>query len=285
MRTISVTPPAPETVEDMVRRALAEDVGAGDLTAAVIAPERQCRAQVLCRQEAVLCGRAWFDETFRRLDAGVHIEWRLADGDAVAANQILCRIEGPARAVLTGERTALNFVQALSGTATVTRRYAEQLRGTRARLLDTRKTLPGWRVAQKYAVRCGGGHNHRMGLYDGILIKENHIRSAPSITAVMTAARAAAPAGILLEIEVRDLDELREALAAGARRILLDNFDLDSLRAAVAMTAGRAELEASGGVNLENLRAVAETGVDCVSVGAITKNIEAVDLSLLFEWA
>lgn len=285
MIAIPPSPPDPLLIADMVQRALAEDVGAGDLTAAVIAPGRRCRAQVLCRQEAVLCGRAWFDETFRQLDAGVHIEWRLTDGNAVAANQILCRIEGPARAVLTGERTALNFVQALSGTATVTRRYAEQLRGTRARLLDTRKTLPGWRLAQKYAVRCGGGHNHRMGLYDGILIKENHIRSAPSITAAMTAARAVAPAGILLEIEVRDLDELREALAAGARRILLDNFDLDSLRAAVALTAGRAELEASGGVNLENLRAVAETGVDCISIGAITKNIDAVDLSLLFEWA
>lgn len=269
----------------MVRRALAEDVGTGDLTAAVIAPDRLCRAQVLCRQEAVLCGRAWFDETFRRLDPRVRIEWGFADGDDVRMNQVLCRLHGPARSVLTGERTALNFVQTLSGSATLTRRYVRELQGTRARLLDTRKTLPGWRVAQKYAVRCGGGHNHRLGLYDGILIKENHIRSAPSITAVLTAARAAAPAGILLEIEVRDLAELREALASGANRILLDNFDLDGLRKAVAETAGRAELEASGGMRLENLRAVAETGVDCISVGAITKNIEAVDLSLLFEWA
>jgi nicotinate-nucleotide pyrophosphorylase (carboxylating) len=271
-------------VENMVRRALAEDVGAGDLTAGLIAADRKCHAQVLCRQDAVLCGCTWFDETFRQLDPQVRIDWRVRDDETLHENQILCQLRGPARAVLTGERTALNFVQTLSGTATVTRRYADQLRGTRARLLDTRKTLPGWRLAQKYAVRCGGGHNHRTGLYDGILIKENHIRTARSITAVLAAAKAVAPAGILLEIEVRDLAEMREALAAGAQHILLDNFDLESLRTAVAETAGRAELEASGGVGLTTIRAVAETGVDYISVGAITKNIEAVDLSMQFEW-
>jgi nicotinate-nucleotide pyrophosphorylase (carboxylating) len=284
---IPTPPPLPdrELIADMVRRALAEDLGAGDLTASLVGPERLCRAQLLCRQHAVLCGCAWFDEAFRQLDPRVRIDWEIRDGESVRANQIVCRLQGPARTVLSGERTALNFLQALSGTATLTRRYAERLAGTRARLLDTRKTLPGWRLAQKYAVRCGGGHNHRLGLYDGILIKENHIRSAGSIGAVLAAAQASAPAGILLEIEVRDLDELRQALRAGAGRVLLDNFDLDGLRRAVAETAGRAELEASGGVTLENLRAVAETGVDCISVGAITKNIEAVDLSLLFEWA
>lgn len=284
MIAISGNAPEPRLVEDMVRRALVEDVGAGDLTAALIGPDRLCHAHVICRQDAVLCGSVWFDETFAQLNPEVRIEWRVRDGERLRENDILCDLHGPARAVLTGERTALNFVQTLSGTATLTRRYVEELRGTRARLLDTRKTLPGWRLAQKYAVRCGGGHNHRVGLYDGILIKENHIRSAPSITAVLTAARAVAPTGILIEIEVRDLQELQEALAAGAQRILLDNFDFEALRKAVALNAGLAELEASGGVSLENLRAVAKTGVDCISVGAITKNVAAVDLSLLFQF-
>jgi nicotinate-nucleotide pyrophosphorylase (carboxylating) len=282
------TPPAPpdtRLIADMVRQALAEDVGPGDLTAGLIDPGRQCHAQLLCRQPAVLCGCIWFEETFRQLDKAVRFDWTAHDGETVRENQVLCRLQGPARAVLSGERAALNFVQTLSGTATLTRRYVEQLSGTRARLLDTRKTLPGWRLAQKYAVRCGGGHNHRLGLHDGILIKENHIRSAASIAAILAKARSTSPAGMLLEIEVRNQDELRQALAAGANRILLDNFDLAGLRQAVAETAGRAELEASGSVTLDNLRAVAETGVDCISVGAITKNVEAVDLSLLFEWA
>lgn len=277
-------PVAPD-VTDTVRRALAEDVGTGDLTARLIPETRVARGQVVTRQDAVLCGTAWFDEVFRQLDARVQIAWKTSDGAAIRAGQALCQIEGPARAILTGERTALNFLQTLSGVATRTRAYVDAVRGTKAIILDTRKTVPGLRLAQKYAVRCGGGQNHRLGLYDGILIKENHIAAAGSVTAALRAAKATAQPNALMEIEVENLQQLREALAAGAKRILLDNFDLTGLRAAVSETRGRAQLEISGGVTLTNVRALAETGVDFISVGDLTKNIIAVDLSLRLDAA
>jgi nicotinate-nucleotide pyrophosphorylase (carboxylating) len=266
-------------IDDDVRRALAEDVGAGDLTAALV-PDAPADAELVTREDAVLCGRAWFDAVFRALDARVQVQWWRQDGDRIAAGETLCRLHGPARAILTGERSALNFLQTLSGTASATARYVAAVRGTRARILDTRKTLPGLRRAQKYAVACGGGRNHRMGLYDAILIKENHIAAAGSVTAALAQARQLAPAATPIEIEVENLGQLREALAAGAARILLDNFAVDDLRAAVQITGGRAALEASGGVTLDNIRAVAETGVDFISIGSLTKHLRAVDLSL-----
>ena len=273
----------PPDVTDTVRRALAEDMGNGDLTATLIPENQTARAQVVTREDAILCGCAWFDEVFRQLDTRVRTIWKAPDGEAIRAGRTLCQIEGPARAILTGERTGLNFLQTLSGVATRTRSYVDAIRGTRAIILDTRKTVPGLRLAQKYAVRCGGGQNHRLGLYDGILIKENHIAAAGSIVAAIEAAKASAAPGLLVEIEVENLRQLREALAAGARRILLDNFDLAGLRAAVGETRGQAQLEVSGGVTLVNVRALAETGVDYISVGDLTKNLTAVDLSLRFE--
>ena len=279
------TPMLPPDIAETVRRALAEDMGNGDLTAALIPENQTARAQVVTRENAVLCGTAWFDETFHQLDTRVRTTWNAPDGEAIRAGQTLCQIEGPARAILTGERTALNFLQTLSGVATRTRSYVDAIRGTHAIILDTRKTVPGLRLAQKYAVRCGGGQNHRLGLYDGILIKENHIAAAGSIVAAIEAAKASAAPGLLVEIEVENLRQLREALAAGARRILLDNFDLAGLRAAVGETRGRAQLEVSGGVTLANVRALAETGVDFISIGDLTKNLTAVDLSLRFEKA
>jgi nicotinate-nucleotide pyrophosphorylase (carboxylating) len=274
-------PPAPTILED-VRRALAEDIGAGDLTAALISPCASARAEVISREAAVLCGAAWFDAVFRELDAAARVAWRVADGEAIAPDQVVCTVQGPARALLSGERTALNFLQTLSGTATLARRYADAVRGTGVKVLDTRKTLPGLRRAQKYAVACGGCHNHRTGLYDGILIKENHIRAAGSLTAALRAAQISAPQDVAVEVEVRNLAELSEALHAGAKRILLDNFTLSDLKTAVRETRKRALLEVSGGVTLENIRAIAETGVDFISVGALTKNVQAVDLSMRF---
>jgi nicotinate-nucleotide pyrophosphorylase (carboxylating) len=272
-------PMLPTDIDDDVRRALAEDVGGGDLTAALV-PDQMAQAELVTREDAVLCGTAWFDAVFRQLDARVVSDWLAQDGARIRAGAVLCRLHGPARPILTGERTALNFLQTLSGTATRTARYVEAVRGTRTRILDTRKTIPGLRRAQKYAVTCGGGHNHRMGLYDAVLIKENHIAAAGGVAAALVAARRVAPTGVLIEIEVETLAQLDQALAAGATRILLDNFELDGLRAAVRATAGRAELEASGGMALTNVRAVAETGVDYISVGGLTKHVEAVDLSL-----
>ncbi|MBI3575292.1 MAG: carboxylating nicotinate-nucleotide diphosphorylase [Gammaproteobacteria bacterium] len=274
---------SPDDIAETVRRAIAEDVGTGDLTAALIPENPTARAQVVTREDAVLCGCAWFDEVFRQLDARVRTTWKTPDGEAIRAGRTLCRIEGPARAILTGERTALNFLQTLSGVATRARSYVDAMRGTHAVILDTRKTVPGLRLAQKYAVRCGGGRNHRLGLYDGILIKENHIAAAGSIATALKAAMAVAAPGLLVEIEVENLRQLREALAAGASRILLDNFDLEGLRAAVSETRGRAQLEISGGITLANVRALAETGVDFISIGDLTKNLTAVDLSLRFE--
>jgi nicotinate-nucleotide pyrophosphorylase (carboxylating) len=278
MNTLSM----PKDIEETVRRALAEDVGTGDLTAALIPAGTQAEAQLVTREPAILCGTAWFDEVFRQVDERVSVAWDARDGDTIRAEQILCTLHGPARALLTGERAALNFLQLLSGTAKLARKYVDAVRGTRAVILDTRKTIPGLRRAQKYAVTCGGGQNHRMGLYDAVLIKENHIAAAGSIAAALRAARASAPKGVTVEIEVENLEQLREALESGAERILLDNFSVEELKAAVRETGGRAKLEASGGINPGNIRAVAETGVDFISIGDITKNVEAVDLSLRF---
>lgn len=274
--------PLPDDVVECVHRALAEDIGSGDLTAALIDPRARCRAHVVTREAAVLCGCAWFDEVFRQLDRDVRVTWDAHDGDDLHADQIVCRLEGPAHALLTGERTALNFLQMLSGTATAARRYADAVRGTHAVILDTRKTLPGLRTAQKYAVRTGGATNHRVGLFDGVLIKENHIAAASGIAAAIAAARRQA-AERPVEIEVENLEQLRAAMAAGADSVLLDNFDLDGLRAAVREAAGRVKLEASGGVDLERVRAIANTGVDYISVGALTKHLHAVDLSMRFD--
>jgi nicotinate-nucleotide pyrophosphorylase (carboxylating) len=277
----------PPDLTEQVARALAEDVGAGDLTAALVPAQRRGRATVITREPAVLCGQPWFDEVFRQLDPTVIVTWDADEGAGVVAGQRLCRLTGPARSLLTGERTALNFLQTLSGTASLTRRYVEQVAGLPCRILDTRKTLPGLRRAQKYAVRCAGGSNHRMGLYDGILVKENHIIAAGSIAAAVTAARQAG-ADVAVEVEVESLDELRQALDAGADMALLDEFSLEDLRAAVALNRahgrGPIKLEASGNVTLESLRPIAETGVDFVSIGSLTKHLRAVDLSMRFEF-
>ena len=267
-------------VERNVLAALAEDIGGGDLTALLTPAGRPAIGIVSSREDAVLCGTAWFDACFRRLDPGAGIRWHAKDGAAIHAGQLLCEIAADTRALLSAERCALNFLQLLSGTATQTRRYVEAVTGTRAKIVDTRKTLPGLRLAQKYAVRCGGGTNHRLGLYDGILIKENHIIAAGSITAALAHARALANGNIFIQVEVESLEELAEALDAGATMILLDNMDLDEMRQAVGLTSSRAELEASGGVRLETVRAIAETGVDRISIGSLTKDLRAIDLSL-----
>ena len=276
----------PDDLTRTVARALEEDVGGGDLTAALVPADRAARATVITREPAVVCGRPWFDEVFRQIDPRVSIEWQADECASVEAGAILCRLAGPARALLTGERTALNFLQTLSGTATTVRHWAALVQGTRCRVLDTRKTLPGLRTAQKYAVRCGGGTNHRVGLYDGILIKENHILAAGSIAAAVAATRASV-ATVPVEVEVESLDELRQALDARADMALLDEFSLDELRAAAAMNAAHANgpirLEASGNVTTATLPAIAATGVDFVSIGALTKHLRAIDLSMRFE--
>jgi len=273
--------PDPTYVSQTVATALREDVGSGDLTAQLIPADRTARAAVITREDAVLCGTAWFDEVFRQVDARVRVTWSARDADRVRANQQLCTLEGSARSLLTGERTALNFVQMLSATATVTRKYVDAVEGTKCRILDTRKTIPGLRVAQKYAVRCGGGTNHRIGLFDAILVKENHIAAAGSIANAVAESRRL-NAKVLLEVEVENLTQLREALDARVDRVLLDNFSLDLMREAVKIASGRVELEASGNMSLETLRAVAETGVDFISVGGLTKHVRAVDLSMRF---
>ncbi len=274
-------PPDATVVSDDVARALAEDVGDGDRTADLVPAANTLATRVICRETAVLAGRAWFDETFRQLDARVRVAWSAGDGDVLGPGGEVCRLDGPARSILTGERTALNFLQTLSGTATRTRRYVDAVAGTGVVVLDTRKTLPGLRRAQKYAVLCGGGANHRIGLFDAILVKENHIAAAGSVTAAVQAARALHP-GLLLEVEVETLAQLDEALAAGAQRALLDNFPPDRLREAVRRVGGRIGLEASGGIDLETIRAVAETGVDFISTGDLTKSVRAVDFSMRF---
>lgn len=264
-----------------VALALAEDIGSGDLTAALIPQAAQAEATVISREPAVLCGIAWFDAVFRQLDASATMDWRAADGDRILPDQLLCVLRGPARVLLSGERTALNFLQALSGTATLARQFADAVAGTGATILDTRKTLPGLRLAQKYAVRCGGCQNHRIGLFDAVLIKENHIMAAGSISAAIAAARRLHP-GVTVEVEVESLTELQEALAAGPDIVMLDNFDLQTMAKAVQRTARRVKLEASGNVNLTTVRRIAETGVDYISVGSLTKDVRAVDLSMRF---
>ena len=278
--------PPPADLPLQVDRALAEDIGAGDLTAALIPPERLGRATVITREAAILCGQPYVDASFARLDSRVRIDWRVAEGAPVAANQTLFTVTGPARALLTGERTALNFLQLLSGTATAAHDYAILVEGTRCKVLDTRKTLPGLRTAQKYAVRVGGGQNHRIGLFDGILIKENHIMAAGGIAQAVASAKHAA-AAVPIEVEVETLDELRQAIAAGADIAMLDEFSLQGMREAVALNQAAKrplKLEASGGITRETIREVALTGVDYISVGSITKHVRAVDLSMRFEW-
>ena len=270
-----------KSVTENVRAALAEDIGSGDLTAALIPVDALDQAWVISREAAVICGRPWVDEIFRQLDKQVEISWQVQDGQRVEPGQELFRLNGRARALLTGERTALNFLQTLSGTATEARRYADAVAGLPVKILDTRKTLPGLRDGQKYAVRCGGCHNHRHGLYDGVLIKENHILAAGSITAAVTKVRPYAQ-GKPVEVEVENLTELREALAVGADIIMLDNFSLEQISEAVAINNKQAKLEVSGNVELAGLRTLAETGVDYISTGALTKHVRAIDLSMRF---
>ena len=271
-----------QTINTQITAALQEDIGSGDLTAALIPAERQGRATVITREAMVICGQPWVDAVFRHVDPKVRTDWRLQEGMLAKAGQTLFSIEGPARALLTGERTALNFLQTLSATATVTRRYVDAIKGTKTVIVDTRKTLPGLRLAQKYAVKIGGGVNHRIGLYDGVLIKENHIMAVGGVVQALQFAQKNTPVGVSIQIEVETLAQLRDALDAGAKMILLDNFDLERLREAVKLNGGRAKLEGSGGVNLETVRAMAETGVDRISIGALTKDIKAIDLSMRF---
>ncbi len=271
-----------DSIEAQVSAALKEDIGSGDLTAALIPAERQGRASVITREAMVLCGQPWVDAVFQQIDPKVRVDWRLQEGMLAKASQTLFSIDGPARALLTGERTALNFLQTLSATATQTRRYVDTIKGTKAVIVDTRKTLPGFRLAQKYAVKIGGGANHRIGLYDGVLIKENHIMAAGGVVKALRVAQENTTKGVPIQIEVETMDQLRDALDAGAKMILLDNFDLERMREAVKLNSGRAKLEGSGGVNLDTVRAIAETGVDRISIGALTKDIKAIDLSMRF---
>ncbi|MEK9933075.1 MAG: carboxylating nicotinate-nucleotide diphosphorylase [Luminiphilus sp.] len=269
-------------VSDQTARALQEDVATGDITARLIAENAQASARIITREDGVLCGKAFVNETFRQVDSSCQLTWQASDGDAIAADSLLCRITGPARALLTAERTALNFLQLLSGTASTAAHYAARVAHTRVTLLDTRKTIPGLRLAQKYAVTCGGCDNHRIGLFDAFLIKENHIAAAGGISAAVLAARQIAP-DKPVEVEVENADELKQALDAGADRIMLDNFSVPDLKAAVAYTNGRAQLEASGNVTDETLVSIAETGVDLISIGALTKHVTALDLSMRME--
>ena len=269
-------------IANTVRIALQEDIGSGDITANLIDVDKISKATIISRQPAIICGLQWVVEVFHQLDPHIELHWQVNDGDAVNADQLVCELNGPARALLAGERTALNFLQTLSGTATRAHRYADAVKGTGTKVLDTRKTIPGLRQAQKFAVRCGGCFNHRMGLYDAILIKENHIEAAGSLEQAISRSLEA-NSGVLIEVEVETLEQLQRALDAGAKRLLLDNMSNQQLRQAVALNRGRAELEASGGVTIESIRSIAETGVDYISVGDLTKDVEAVDLSMRFE--
>jgi len=276
-------PPPTEVVAEDVARALAEDLGGGDVTAALL-PDRPDTAYLLSKEDSVICGRPWFDACHRALDPGVRIDWRVAEGDRVASGTVVATLAGRARALVTAERTSLNFLQTLSGTATVTAAHVDAVRGTNTRILDTRKTIPGLRLAQKYAVRVGGGINHRIGLFDAVMLKENHVRAFGSMAAAIRAARAAQP-GLPLIVEVETLDQLREALSEGCDRILIDDFDTPTRREAVRIAHGvpfdgRIPLEVSGGVDLAGLRAIAADGVDCISIGGLTKHVRAIDLSL-----
>ena len=279
-----MTLPAIDEILRDVDRALAEDIGSGDVTADLLPVGQAARARVITREAAVICGQAWFAACFERLDPAARIEWQVAEGARATAGSLLCHIDGNARALVTAERSALNFLQTLSATATTTAAYVDVVRGTRASILDTSKTLPGLRAAQKYAVRTGGGRNHRLGLHDAILIKENHIVAAGSISAAVARARTLHPS-VMVEVEVENFSELREALASRVDRVMLDEFELDELVQAVAEVDGRVALEVSGGVGIDRVRAIAETGVDFISIGALTKHVRAIDLSMRVELA
>ncbi len=270
-----------QLIVNQVANALDEDVGSGDISAELIAADARLETELLVREEAVLCGSPWVDEVFRQCDQAIAVTWHARDGDLLEVGQVVAEVSGPARALLTGERSALNFLQTLSGTATTTRKFVDRIRHTGCRILDTRKTIPQLRYAQKYAVVCGGGSNHRLGLHDAYLVKENHLAAGGGIAATLAQARQLHP-DRLLEVEVENMQQLAQAIEAGADRVLLDNFDLDGLRAAVVNTAGRTELEASGNVELDSLAAVAETGVDFISIGALTKHLRAIDFSLRY---
>ena len=273
----------PKIIQQNVHNAIEEDIGESDYTAQLIASDQQAEATVIVREPAIICGIPWVQECFKQIAPNTQISWQVNEGAQLKANQVLCIITGNAREILSAERCALNFLQTLSATATITRKYVDAIQGTHARIMDTRKTLPGLRIAQKYAVSVGGGLNQRMGLYDGILIKENHIAAAGSISAVLEAAiKISAPHNLSIQIEVENLSELKEALNAGAKLILLDNFDIPTLKQAVEISAKRAILEASGGIDLSNVREIAMTGVDRISIGGLSKNIQAIDLSMRF---
>ena len=280
--------PRKKVIKNLVKHCLKEDIGSGDVTARLTPRESEVDGKIISREAGVICGVAWVKEVFKQVgkrhNTKIKVEWQVSDGDTVKENQTLCRFEGLAHPILSGERTALNIMQTLSGTATVTRQYADVIAHTKARLLDTRKTLPMMREAQKYAVLCGGGVNHRMGLYDGIIIKENHLRSGKSLERIVTDAIASMPEGALVELEVETIEELERGLHAGAKRIMLDDFSMDDMRLAVELTGEQADLEASGNVNIKTIAAIAETGVDFISSGAITKHVKALDLSMLFDY-
>ncbi|MEO0368327.1 MAG: carboxylating nicotinate-nucleotide diphosphorylase [Pseudomonadota bacterium] len=280
--------PAKKVIKKLVKHCLQEDIATGDVTARLTPKKSEIDGKIITREQGIVCGTAWVDEVFKRVgkahDTKIEIDWQISDGESVSPNQVLCRFEGYARPILSGERTALNIMQTLSGTSTVTHEYVKKIAHTKARLLDTRKTLPAMREAQKYAVLCGGGQNHRMGLYDGIIIKENHLRSGKSLEDIVKEANASMPAGALVELEVESIEELKRGLAAGAKRIMLDDFSLQDMRTAVDLTGDQADLEASGGVNLESIATIAETGVDFISSGSITKHVRALDLSMLFDY-
>ena len=280
--------PSKKVIRKLVKGCLREDIGSGDVTARLTPRASEVDGKIISREAGIICGTAWVDEVFRQVGkrhkTRIEIDWKVKDGDQVEADQTLCRFEGLAHPVLSGERTALNIMQTLSGTATVTRVYADAIAHTKARLLDTRKTLPMLREAQKYAVLCGGGVNHRMGLYDGIIIKENHLRSGKSLERIVTDAIASMPEGSLVELETESIEEMERGLHAGAKRIMLDDFSLEDMRLAVELTGDQAVLEASGGVNLDSIVAIAETGVDYISSGSITKHVRALDLSMLFDY-
>lgn len=280
--------PPKKVIRKLVKACLKEDIGSGDVTARLTPKESEIDGKIISRESGVICGTAWVDEVFKQIgkrhNTTIDIDWQVQDGDLVEPDQTLCRFEGFAHPVLSGERTALNIMQTLSGTATVTRVYADAIAHTKARLLDTRKTLPMLREAQKYAVLCGGGVNHRMGLYDGIIIKENHLRSGKSLERIVTDAIASMPKGSLVELETENIEELERGLNAGAKRIMLDDFSLEDMRLAVELTGEQAVLEASGGVNLDSIVGIAETGVDFISSGSITKHVHALDLSMLFDY-
>ena len=270
-----------QLIINQAANALDEDVGSGDISAALIDADSRLETELLVREDAVLCGADWFDEVFRQCDPNIQINWHARDGDAICANSVICEISGPARGLLTAERSAINFLQTLSGTATTTRRYADRIAHTRCKILDTRKTIPQLRIAQKYAVVCGGGTNHRVGLFDAYLIKENHLAACGDIARATSRAREANP-GRFVEVEVESIEQLQQAIVAGVDRALLDNFELADMRRAVELNQGRIELEASGNIDLEQLVSVAETGVDFISIGALTKHLKAVDFSLRY---